>query len=85
MPENAVACSGDIVSLSPQVDNPNNEIDHVEWVSSGTQISGDVSNYPATENVNGCEPLVVDYTFSILFIGRSVSNKPLGLGLETPP
>ncbi|MGB1205147.1 MAG: gliding motility-associated C-terminal domain-containing protein [Chitinophagales bacterium] len=64
MPQSAIACSGDIVSLSAQVDNPN-LVDHVEWTSSGTQQNGSVINFPASESVNGCDPLEITYTLSI--------------------
>jgi gliding motility-associated-like protein len=58
----AVICSGADVVLTANINDPANTLDHVAWIENGTNFLGNGTNYTVSAVVNGCDPLVYNYT-----------------------
>lgn len=59
--DDAEACSGDNVSLSVTIDDPDNQLDRIEWTSNGSVV-GTGASIEASETVSGCSNSFVTYT-----------------------
>lgn len=58
----SVACSGTNVVLSANINDPANSLDHIAWLANGTSFLGNGIAYTTTATVNGCDPVVYNYT-----------------------
>ncbi len=59
------ACSGDNVSLSVSINDPDSELDRIEWTSNGSVV-GTGASIEVSENVSGCSNLFVTYTATVI-------------------
>lgn len=67
---NTAICAGEVAALVGSVDDPNNSLDHLEWINPSGQVIGTTTNQSSltvntSGSANGCSPTITNYTFRV--------------------
>lgn len=63
--DDAEACSGDNVSLSVSINDPDSQLDKIEWTSNGSVV-GTGASIEVSNTISGCSNEVITYTANVV-------------------